>query len=51
LSNIFDQHYHDLRGEKVERCLTIPYRKDIFQCLEMASGQEVILISAPPRAA
>jgi glycosyltransferase involved in cell wall biosynthesis len=51
LSNIFDQHYHDLRGEKVERCLTIPYRKDIFQCLEMASGQEVILISTPPRAA
>ena len=27
LSNIFDPHYHDLRGEKVERCLTTPYRR------------------------
>jgi glycosyltransferase involved in cell wall biosynthesis len=50
LSNIFDQHYHDLRGEKVERCLTIPYRRDVFRCLEMASDREVIVLSAPPKA-
>jgi glycosyltransferase involved in cell wall biosynthesis len=50
LSNIFDQHYHDVRGEKVDRCLTTPYRRDVFRCLEMASGQEVIVLSAPPRA-
>jgi glycosyltransferase involved in cell wall biosynthesis len=50
LSNIFDQRYHDLRGEKVERCLTIPYRQDVFRCLEMASGRELIVLSSPPRA-
>lgn len=50
LSNIFDQHYHDLRGENVERHLTTPYRRDVFRCLEMASGREVILLSSPPKA-
>jgi glycosyltransferase involved in cell wall biosynthesis len=50
LSNIFDQHYHDVRGEKVERCLTIPDRRDVFRCLEMASGRELIVLSSPPRA-
>jgi glycosyltransferase involved in cell wall biosynthesis len=50
LSNIFDQHYHDVRGAKVERCLTIPYRRDVLQCLEMASGREVIVLSSPPKA-
>jgi glycosyltransferase involved in cell wall biosynthesis len=51
LSNIYDQHYHDLRGENVERCLTTPYRRDVFRCLEMASGREVVLLSSPPKAA
>ena len=51
LSNVFDQRYHDLRGETVERCLTIPYRRDVFRCLEVASDREVIVLSSPPRAA
>jgi glycosyltransferase involved in cell wall biosynthesis len=51
LSGIFDQHYHDVRGEKVERCLTTPFRRDVFRCLEMASGREVIVLSSPPKAA
>jgi hypothetical protein len=50
LSNVFDQHYHDLRGEQVLRCLTTPYRSDLFRCLEMASGREVIVLSSPPKA-
>ena len=51
LSNIFDQHYHDVRGEKVERQLTITFRRDLFRCLEMASGRELIVLSSPPKAA
>src|ERR1017187_5453818 len=51
LSNIFDQHYHDVRGEKVERQLTITFRRDLFRCLEMASGRELIVLSFPPKAA
>ena len=50
LSNIFDQNYHDVRGEEVERHLTIPFRRDIFQCLEMALGWELIVLSSPPKA-
>jgi glycosyltransferase involved in cell wall biosynthesis len=50
LGNIHDQHYHDLRGEPVERCLTIPYRSDLMRCLEDASGLEVVLLSLPPKA-
>ncbi len=49
LSNTYDQHYHDLRGEKVERYLTTPYRRDVLRCLEMASGRELIVLSSPPR--
>ena len=51
LSNVFDQHYHDVRGEKVERCLTAAFRRDLFSCLEMASGREFIVLSVPPKAA
>jgi glycosyltransferase involved in cell wall biosynthesis len=49
LSNIFDQHYHDLRGEKVERCLTTPFRQTLLRCLETASGRETIVLSSPPK--
>jgi glycosyltransferase involved in cell wall biosynthesis len=51
LTNIFDQNYHDLRGERVERQLTTPFRRDLFHCLQTASGWEVILLSSPPKAA
>ena len=50
LSNAFDQHYHDVRGEKVERCLTASFRRELFSCLEMASGRELIVLSVPPEA-
>jgi glycosyltransferase involved in cell wall biosynthesis len=50
LSNAFDQHYHNVRGEKVERNLTTSFRRDLFRCLEMASGREVIVLSSPPKA-
>ncbi len=50
LSNVFDQHYHDLRGE-VSLGLATPFRRDLFRCLEMASGREVIVLSCPPKAA
>jgi hypothetical protein len=49
LSNVFDQHYHDLRGEKIDRCLGAK-RPVLFRCLEMASDREVIVLSAPPKA-
>jgi hypothetical protein len=50
LGNIYDQHYHELRGEKVDRHLTTPFRRDMYRCLEMASGRELILLSSPPKA-
>jgi glycosyltransferase involved in cell wall biosynthesis len=51
LSNVFDQHYHTLRGEKIDHSLTNAKRQALFQCLEQASGREVILLSSPPKAA
>jgi len=51
LSNVFDQNYHDLRGEKIDRSLTNAKRQALFQCLELASGREVALLSSPPKAA
>ena len=51
LSNIFDPHYHDVRGEKIAICMTTACRRDLFLCLEMASGRELILLSSPPKAA
>ena len=50
LSNVFDQNYHDLRGEKVARCLSGIKRQVLFQCLQKASGREIIVLSAPPKA-
>ena len=51
LTSVFDQHYHDLRGEKTEHhLLTISFRRDVLRCLEMASGREVIVLSSPPKA-
>jgi glycosyltransferase involved in cell wall biosynthesis len=51
LSNVFDSHYHDLRGEKTEHTLlTASFRECVLRCLEMASGREVIVLSSPPKA-
>ena len=49
LSNVFDQNYHDLRGEKVARCLSGIKRQLLYQCLQKASGREIIVLSAPPK--
>lgn len=51
LSNVFDQHYHDLREEKIDRSLSSIKRQVLFQCLEKASGREVIVLSVQPKAA
>lgn len=50
LSNVFDQHYHDVRGEKIDRALGAK-RPVLFKCLAAAAGRELILLSSPPRAA
>ena len=51
LSNVFDQHYHELRGEKIDHCLTFVKRQILFECLEKTSGRKVIVLSSPPKAA
>ncbi|HXI68949.1 MAG TPA: glycosyltransferase [Verrucomicrobiae bacterium] len=50
LSNIYDQHYHDVRGEKIEPCLTIACRRDMFRCLNAAASRELVVLSSPPKA-
>lgn len=50
LSNVYDQHYHELRGEEIARCLTLQKRRDLFRCLEQATGRKVVVLSAPPKA-
>lgn len=49
LSNVYDQQYLDLRGEAVAS-LSYPKRRDLFRCLEEATGLEVIVLSHPPKA-
>jgi len=50
LSNVIAQGYHELRGESVTPSLSWGKRRDLFKCLEMASGKEVVLLSSPPKA-
>lgn len=50
LSNVFDQHYHDVRRETISRSLHTVKRGGLFRCLEMASGAKVIVLSAPAKA-
>jgi glycosyltransferase involved in cell wall biosynthesis len=49
LSNVFGQHYMELRGEKIAPCLSSPKRRDLFRCLELATGREVVVLSSPPK--
>jgi glycosyltransferase involved in cell wall biosynthesis len=49
LSNVYDQHYLDLRGEKIAPCLSSPKRRDLFRCLELATGRVVVVLSSPPK--
>jgi glycosyltransferase involved in cell wall biosynthesis len=50
LSNVIEQGYHDLRGEKIAPSLSWGKRRDLFRCLEIASGKELIVLSCPPKA-
>jgi len=50
LSNVIDKRYHELRGEKIAPCLSWGKRRDLFKCLELASGKEVVVLSSPPKA-
>jgi glycosyltransferase involved in cell wall biosynthesis len=50
LSNAYDQNYHDVRGEVVSRILSVGKRIDLFECLKIATGSEVIVLSSPPQA-
>jgi len=49
LSNVFDRNYQILRGEKIAPCLSSPKRRDLFRCLELATGREVVVLSSPPK--
>jgi glycosyltransferase involved in cell wall biosynthesis len=49
LSNVYDQEYVDLRGEAISS-LSYPKRRELFDCLETATGFEVIVLSSPPKA-
>lgn len=49
LSNVFDQQYHEARRDEIVRCLSAPKRRNLFRCLEQASGREVIILSSPPK--
>lgn len=49
-SNVYDDQYLGVRGEEVPRCLSSSKRKNLFRCIEMATGREIILISSPPKA-
>lgn len=50
LSNVYDENYVDLRKEAIAPSLSSPKRRDLFRCLALATGREVVLLSAPPKA-
>ena len=50
LSNVHDENYEALREEFVEPCLSSAKRRELYKCLELATGRQVVLLSSPPRA-
>ena len=50
LSNTFDQDYVNVRGEEILSYFGIEKRRNLWRCLELASGREVIILSSPPKA-
>lgn len=50
LSNVFDDQYLGKRGEAVAPCLSTVKRRDLFRCLNLATGWPIVVLSAPPRA-
>ncbi len=51
LSNVFDEQYAKVRGEAIALPLSSGKRRDLFHCLEMATGREIVILSSPPKAA
>jgi len=49
LSNVYDEHYRSLRGENVAVCLSLAKRRDLFRCMELATGKKVTVLSSPPK--
>jgi glycosyltransferase involved in cell wall biosynthesis len=50
LSNSFDEQYDTVRGEKTPPTLAIEKRRRLLQCLELATGCPIIVLSSPPKA-
>jgi len=50
LSNVYDSHYLAVRREEVPPCLSSPKHRDLFRCIQQATGAEVLILSSPPRA-
>jgi glycosyltransferase involved in cell wall biosynthesis len=50
LSNVYDQNYLNLRGEKIDRSLD-SRRPILYRAFELATGLELVVLSAPRRAA
>jgi glycosyltransferase involved in cell wall biosynthesis len=50
LSCSFDDHYAKLRGEEIHTILSVPRRRDIMRCMEMATKREVVVVSIPSKA-
>jgi len=48
-SNVYDQNYAQLRAEEIDPCLSSSKRRDLFKCLELATGRELVVMSFPPR--
>jgi glycosyltransferase involved in cell wall biosynthesis len=49
LSNVFDEHYQEVRREAIPVFLGSK-RRALYHCLERAAERELIVLSAPPKA-
>ena len=50
LSNTFDQQYVNVRREEILAYFGIEKRRNLWRCLELASGRQLIVLSSPPKA-
>jgi glycosyltransferase involved in cell wall biosynthesis len=50
LSNVYDENYRAARSEPFAAVMSSPKRRDLFRCLEMATGRELVVLSSPPKA-
>ena len=50
LSNPYDENYRAIRKEAFAPYMSAPKRRDLFRCLEMATGRELLVLSCPPKA-